>query len=24
LRIPTYAVRIEAGQILVDLPEQHA
>jgi nitrite reductase/ring-hydroxylating ferredoxin subunit len=24
LRIPTYPVRIEAGQILVDLPDHHA
>jgi nitrite reductase/ring-hydroxylating ferredoxin subunit len=24
LRIPTYPVRIEAGDILVDLPEEHA
>ena len=24
LRIPTYPVRIEAGDILVDLPEKHA
>jgi nitrite reductase/ring-hydroxylating ferredoxin subunit len=24
LRIPTYAVLIEHGQILVDIPEQHA
>jgi nitrite reductase (NADH) small subunit len=24
LRVPTYPVRIEAGNILVDLPEKHA
>jgi nitrite reductase/ring-hydroxylating ferredoxin subunit len=24
LRIPTYPVRVEAGDILVDLPEKHA
>ena len=24
LRIPTYPVRIDAGEILVDLPEKHA
>jgi nitrite reductase (NADH) small subunit len=24
LRIPTYAVRVEAGQILVDIPEKNA